>query len=570
MCGIFFYLGKNGITSEDRINLENLSKKLIHRGPDEYKSKYYNTNVMCGFHRLAIVGTDSFDNTDDMKIGKVSGMQPFETRRYVCMVNGEIYNYVKLKEFLITKKQIINYQTSSDCEVLVYVFEYLSNFYDDLESVKRLCQLIDGEYCFVIYDKKTGECYYATDELSVRPLFIGTNDQGYYLVSEQKAIIEVCDTIVRVKGGEYGEFNPLRSTLHSNKYHFSLNNIPITKQPNAHLILRDLLIKNVETKLHPDREFGFLLSGGLDSSLICSIAAKLLHPIKIKTFTVGFSKDATDVIAADKVAKHIGSDHTTFICDYSEGIDIIPDIIYSNESWDQTTTRASIVMSLCVKKMREKHSDMAVIFSGEVADELLKGYLYNLKAPSLEEGRLDQISRLENIHTSDGLRADRTCSAYSFELRLPFFSREILEFVLSLEPSLTDPKSNDNIEKYILRKAFDPEHNDGYEYLPNNILWRKKHAFSDSTSVNSGWKDELIKFCDTQVSDSRFSKRKELYPYCTPQTKEDMHYREVFNKWNYEPTTVPYKWMSSWCDPSSTDSSASVIDVFEETIIRGG
>ena len=125
MCGIFFYLGRDHIKGKipfgdhsrnnTKQELERLSERLVHRGPDNYASKYYNTNVMCGFHRLAIVGT-------------TSGMQPFSSvsGRYICMVNGEIYNYVKLQQFLIYEGCNIEYKTSSDCEVVVYLYEYLS------------------------------------------------------------------------------------------------------------------------------------------------------------------------------------------------------------------------------------------------------------------------------------------------------------------------------------------------------------------------------------------------------------------------------------------------------------
>lgn len=569
MCGIFLYLGFEAIRGKQKVCLCRLSDKLAHRGPDQNQVSYYEDNVMMGFHRLAIV-----DPTP-------TGIQPFESRdgRFVCMVNGEIYNFREIKRYLSYMGEEIEWKTRSDCEVIVHLFDCLvrsNQSYKSADeigekSLHKLCRNhLDGEYAMVIYDHETKRCYFATDELSMRPIFIGASHDkklpGYFIASEQKAITEYCNHIIRVKAGSYGWVtqNGIKE-----KFYFQPKLVESIQLDfdMAVIKLRRLLIENVIKKLSPDREFVFLLSGGIDSSLVCSIAARELYPTRIRTFTVGFSTDATDVVAAQKVADHIDSIHTTFICKYEEGIDMIPFAIYHNESWDQTTTRASIPMLLCLKKIREKHPDVAVIFSGEVADEMLRGYLYNRKTPSLEAGKADQIMRLENLHTSDGVRADRVCAAFSFECRFPFFSKELVKFSLGVDPKYLNPPDNMGVEKYILRKAFDKSTGDGHIYLPDDILWRTKNAFSDATSVKSGWKEELKSHCDSKVSDSRFAKRFELYPYCTPQTKEDMYYRELFDEYGYDPTTIPYKWMSSWCDPEATDSSATTIDVFEEDTV---
>ena len=545
MCGIFLYNGTIQIKGKQKIMLSKLSDKLIHRGPDQKNIKYYSNNVMMGFHRLAIVDPEP------------TGLQPFESTngRFVCITNGEIYNYKKLKEYL--SEEQIEWKTHSDCEVIVHLFDHLFKKHNT-KALEILCRdFLDGEYSLIIYDNETRIVYFATDELSMRPLFIGKSyELGYFLSSEQKAIVEHCDTITRIKAGTYGYID---KDIVLQQY-FDLATIKVIPCEFNQAVskLRNLLINSVINKLNPDREFVFLLSGGIDSSLVCSIAAKQLYPTRIRTFTVGFSLDATDILAARKVAKHIDSIHTEFICSYQEGIDIIPSVIYHNESWDQTTTRASIPMSLCIKKIKEKHPDVAVIYSGEVADEMLRGYLYNRNCPSLEEGRNDQIFRLENLHTSDGLRADRVCASHSMECRFPFFSKELIKFSLSLPPEYLDPSHNKGIEKYLLRMAFNED-----DYLPRDILWRTKNAFSDATSVKSGWKDYLKSYCETKITDSRFNKRNMLYEYCPPQTKEDMYYRELFDEDGYEAATIPHKWMPSWCG-NIIDSSASTLDLFEE------
>lgn len=481
------------------------------------------------------------------------------------MVNGEIFNWKELYQYLDFKEFEYTTKSHSDCEVILHLFTYITQNieYPTTHHLKEMCEIINGEFAFVIYDIVNDNVYYAVDELRVRPLFYAVNEDEFYLSSEQKAIPSNI-TIHAFPPGTVG----VHSTSSFSKEYFSFNpkDYPINENithEKACTKLRKLLIENVRLKLNPERDYAFLLSGGLDSSLICGIAARLQHPSgkRIRTFTVGFDKNAPDVIAAQKVANHIDSIHEFIQVSFEDGISIIPDVIKANESWDQTTTRASVPMVLATRHIKSKYPEIIVIYSGEVADELLCGYLYNLGAPTLEELRNNLFSRLQNITYFDGLRADRTIASLGCELRLPFFSKDILKFVFSLPPKLLSPKHNKNIEKYLLRKAFD-----GLEFIPQQVLWRTKNAFSDATSLlvngKSEWKEIIKKEAEKQVSDSRFECRQELYPYCTPQTKEDMWYREIFDELEYTETTIPNKWMPMWVDSTITDSSATALNVY--------
>ena len=527
MCGIFLFIGNKPIKRKKY--LEKLFYKIKHRGPDESRIRYYNSNVMIGFHRLAII-----DPTN-------SGMQPFEDERYVCLVNGEIYSYKKL-----IQEYSLQVKTHSDCEIVLPLFL-------KMKSIHSLCNNLDGEFAFIIYDTLEEKVYFGIDEIRARPLFLSVDDEGIYLASEQKATKGV---VIPIPSGCCGTID----TGSFNIEHYYEYNVPICPSIEPHIILRQYLLENVSNKLNPEREYGFLLSGGLDSSLICGIAAKMCAPTRIHTFTVGFDKNASDVIAARKVAENIDSIHTEFIFTYEDGIKMLKSVIYANESWDQTTTRASIPMSLACKAIKKKHPEMAVIFSGELSDELLMGYLDWKSAPSLEEARNHLIKRVKDVTYFDGLRADRTVSSHGMELRLPFFSRKILDFVLSLEPSLLAPSHNNNIEKYLLRKAFD-----GLNYIPDEILWRTKNAFSDATSIigKTSWKEALKSHAEKEITNSRFNSRNLLYPDNTPQTKEDMLYREIFEDFGYSSSCIPYKWSFAWND-GQTDSSATELKGFKE------
>jgi len=202
------------------------------------------------------------------------------------------------------------------------------------------------------------------------------------------------------------------------------------------------------------------------------------------------------------------------------------------------------------------------MYNGELADELLGGYLYFRNAPSAAAHRQESIRRLMAVHNYDGLRCDRVCAWHSIEARFPFFSKTLLDFVMSCPPEYFNPKNNEGIEKKIMRDAFRET-----GYIPDSVLWRTKNALSDATSVKSSWKDKLKAHCDKNVSDQEFAKR-EKFTHSTPDTKEDYYYRKIFEK--YYPgsaaTTIPYKWLPLWCG-DVTDSSASVLSVFNEDTV---
>jgi asparagine synthase (glutamine-hydrolysing) len=571
MCGIFFYRSLIPIRGNQKGLIEEWFGKIKHRGPDASRVRYYNENVMMGFHRLAIV-----DPTGD-------GMQPFElntsTSSYACMVNGEIYNYKELQQ-----QHNFDLSSHSDCEIVIHLFAKIVGVdLPQIGHIRTLCEMLDGEFAFIIYDIKNDVVFYGVDELRVRPLFFKDTHQYIIMASEQKAMgNDYSHSVVAIQSAEIGM---IASGQHKKDTYFEFKSTydcdmlsnSISKADSA-LVLRELIIENLKKKIHPEREFGFLLSGGLDSSLICGIAANILAPTRIRTFTVGFDINASDVIAARKVAKHIDSIHSEYIFSYADGIAILKDVIYANESWDQTTTRASVPMSLCVRAIKKEHPSLAVLYSGEVSDELFMGYLEWQSAPSAVDAINHVARRLRDITYFDGLRADRTISNYGIELRTPFFSTKILKYVLNIDPKFLMPQHNDGIEKWLLRTAFD-----GLDYIPEDILWRTKHAFSDATSIvgQNSWKEYLKSYADTQITDSRFEKRKNIHgkdhdscivfasiekmlQSILPQTKEDMLYREIFDTYGFDAKCIPYKWLPAWAPSDLTDASATALQGFKE------
>lgn len=214
--------------------------------------------------------------------------------------------------------------------------------------------------------------------------------------------------------------------------------------------IRDLLTEACRKRLMADRRIGCLLSGGLDSSLVAALLVKLARevglPYRIQSFAIGMA-DSPDLIAAKQVADHIGTEHHEIIFTENDVASVLDEVIFSLETADITTIRASIGMYL-VSRYVKQNTDTTVLFSGEGADELAQGYIYFRDAPSAKEAHEESVRLLSDIYLYDGLRADRTMAAHSLELRVPFLDLQFTNYFLSLDEVMRQPR--DGVEKYLI------------------------------------------------------------------------------------------------------------------------
>ena len=472
MCGIFALFGEE---------VEVSSYLLSHRGPDDYRSKILGKCRM-DFYRLAIN-----DLTD-------AGMQPFRKENEMLICNGEIYNHREFRQG--------NEVSSSDCEVLLPMIK-------DYGITKTL-DLINGDFAFVWTNG--GRIMAARDPVGVRPLFYTRYAEGSIaFASEAKALLflnsEIC---IFPPGHFYDSYIDDFACYHNGYWH--VNKYIKTRY---HKKIRDTLESAIHERIeNTERDTGFLLSGGLDSSLIASIASRKLG--RIKTFSVGLD-GSPDLEAARKVAEYIGSEHTEVKFTVQEGVAHINDVIHSLESYDTTTVRASTPMWLLCKYIKQ-HTQCRYIFSGEGADEILGGYLYFHNAPSVEEFACENMRRLRLIHQFDGLRADRCAGAHGLDLIVPFLDKNFIDLCMSVNQT----HKVDKVEKRMLREAFEG-------YLPKEILWRQKDGMSDAVGTN--WVDEIKKYAEDEVDDTLFREtRAKSRGHNTPLTKEEALYRNIFWK----------------------------------------
>jgi len=557
MCGIFAYLDYGKNTEYDVIDQS--FQKLSHRGPDSHKLNivYESTHLRMyfGFHRLAIMGLNS-KSDQPIKHPKIEGLT------LIC--NGEIYNYEYLKH-----KYALDFCTDSDCEVILHLY--------NLFGLAKTLELIDGEFAFTILDVRNPinpMIVAGRDQTGVRPLFTAfdSNNKLIGLSSELKGLylFQNSNRIAQFPVGTHMTYsllidthNPMDGKCISKKLNFvqyyHCGDLSINPSLDPISDTRKLLIEAVVKRLMSDRQIGVLLSGGLDSSLIASIASKY-SKYRLKSFSIG-SETSSDVINARKVAKFLGTDHYEIPFDFQKGIKAIPSVIKQIESYDVTTIRASTPMYL-LSEWISKNTDVRVLLTGEGSDEIFGGYLYFHGAPSEEEFQKETVKLVSELHAFDVLRCDRAISAWGLEARVPFLDKNFLPHVISLPPRLKNPKDNNCIEKYILRKSFDPTSmgESSENFLPTDVLWRSKEAFSDG--VGYGWKDSLIEYSNKLIPDDLFDQRECLYPINTPLTKEGLLYRCIFDSFYFNnDNVIPHYWMPNWVNSSVNDPSATVLSV---------
>ena len=486
MCGIIAY---TGFDTKTKRKLQLSFAQISYRGPDKTIIKDIGKDGFFGFHRLRIIDTSS------------QGDQPFSYQESHAICNGEIFNYQEIKQ----KFAGFQFKSESDCEVLLPLFLKSGDYVSKTRE-------LDGEFAFVL---KIGKKWIAgRDPMGIRPLFYGKDKSGeFYFASEAKVLIDFCEDVYPFPPGYIMVDGELKC-YHDHSE--SREKMDLTESKSLELI-HDLFTKAVEKRLEADVPMGFLLSGGLDSSLVCSIAARFSDK-PIKTFAIGIEDGPIDTKYAKIVADYLGTDHTEVLFSKDDIFNSLKELIFKLETWDITTIRAAMGMYLLTKYI-SKETDIKVLMTGEVSDEIF-GYKYTDFAPSPEEFQKEAQKRVRELYVYDVLRADRCIAGKSIEARVPFSDKYFVDMVMSIPAKL---KMNTKGEgKYLLRKSFD---RDGY--LPKEILWREKAAFSDA--VGHASVDYLKEFAEELYGDD-WQKSAKKYDHGTPFTKESLLYREIFEE----------------------------------------
>lgn len=416
MCGIVSIFDLQSDPGVLRKKALSIVSKIRHRGPD-WSGIYADEFAILAHERLAIVGIDH-------------GAQPLISSdgSHILAVNGEIYNH---KELPAKHNLDYAFQTQSDCEVILPLYKQMGT-----EFLNEL----NGIYAFTLYDKVEQAYLIARDPIGVIPLYWGWDAEGNrYVASECKALQEVCTVFEEFPPGHiYWSKTDECKAFYQPTWKQLETRPDGSYKPKA---LRESLEQAVYRQLMCDVPYGVLLSGGLDSSIIAAIAAK--HAPKriennsqspawwpqVHSFTIGL-KDSPDLVAARRVAEHIGTIHHEFHFTLQEGIDALSDVIYHLETYDVTTIRASTPMYLMARKI--KAMGIKMLLSGEGADEIFGGYLYFHKAPDAQAFHEETVRKIEQLHLYDCLRANKSTAAWGIETRVPFLDLAFLDTSMSL------------------------------------------------------------------------------------------------------------------------------------------
>lgn len=568
-----------------------MGKQVKHRGPD-WSGNHTANNTILVHERLSIVGVDT-------------GAQPIlnEEGTIALAVNGEIYNHKILRKRL---HHSYAFKTHSDCEVIIPLYQE-----HGLDAPKHL----DGMFSWVLHDKEQDRLVAARDPIGITTFYMGRSSQtpgAVYFASELKCLHPVCDQIESFPPGHvYDSKTDKLTRYYTPKWLVEPSSIPTT--PLDLTVLRETFERSVRKRLMAEVPYGVLLSGGLDSSLVAAIAqretvrlqrehAKKLAALQsgtsspnlnglangtatpeeslagidedyrltdipvlsqLNSFSIGLP-GAPDSKAAAEVARFLGTKHHNFTFTIQEGLDALYDVIFHLETYDVTTIRASTPMFLLSRKI--KAMGVKMVLSGEGSDEIFGGYLYFHNAPDKKAFHEETVRRVKNLHLADCLRANKSTSAWGVEARVPFLDKEFLEVAMNIDPA-EKMITKERIEKYIMRKAFDPTSlpPGSKPYLPHHILWRQKEQFSDG--VGYGWidalKDEAKKIVsDEQMEPPRMREEKPQWGEDLPDSKEAYWYRCMFDE-HFPPycASTVMRWTPTWS--KQTDPSGRAIGVHE-------
>ena len=514
MCGIFSLFFSQNVSNKQNYALffDKALKLIQKRGPDMLM-KAVTENYLAGFQRLAI---------NDLS---ESGNQPMfsDDKNIFLMCNGEIFNYKELEE-----KYKLSLTSQSDCEVILRLYE-----------INKLnVEELNGDFAFVIYDHKKRIITLSRDRVGVRPLFYGfTHDESLVVSSEVKAMsCCVKNRIYHVRPCQIITYNLMTEHVEQSQYYDLKLTFPSFYREND---LKTLLINATKKRLLSERPIGCLLSGGLDSSIICAILCHLLGPKNVRTYSIGM-EGSLDLFYAKKVANYLGTVHHEVLFTPEEGINAIPEVVFHLESYDITTVRASVGMYLLGKYI-STHTNDKVIFSGEGSDELFCGYLYFHYAPTPTDAHDESLRLISELYKYDVLRADRCISSHGLELRVPFLDPDVIEYAKSLAPLLKAP--NGNIEKKVLRDAFSG-------MLPDEVLFRRKDGFSDGVSGKAKpWYENIREHLGDENNSTK---------------KEGKWYKELYEKdYSHYSKPIDYYWMPKWIECGG-NPSGRVLKVFDK------
>ena len=375
--------------------------------------------------------------------------------------------------------------------------------------------LNDAIFSLVISDGD--ELFAARDLLGIKTLFYAKKNGTIYLSSELKGILQMSDEVYEFPAGhtmdKSGKLTPFAALPASPPEHMHTNVETMMED------IRDIISRSFHGRIDFSVPTGSLLSGGIDSSVIASLASKAYKDrfgadAQLKTFALGVGESG-DIQNARIVAQHLDTNHHELIIDLDQILEVLPDVIYYLESFDPSLVRSSVSNYLISRHAKGK--GIEVLLSGEGGDEIFCGYSFLKELPQ-DEIFKNQINCLGYLHNNASLRLDRMNMCNSIRVIAPLISGELLDYALSIPPEYKlNTDGEQKIEKWIFRKTFEQE-------LPESVVWRLKQEFSQG----SGSADVLPAYFERVISNEEFDEERKTFPVV--RSKEELFYFRIFKK----------------------------------------
>ena len=384
MCGIAGFVSdiEHDTGKEYKKQVEQMTKMIVHRGPDD-EGIHEDRNITMGFRRLSIIDLGG-------------GHQPlsYDNERYWITFNGEIYNYIELREML--EKQGYKFKSDSDTEVLLAMYVCYG---------EECLNYLRGMFGFAIWDSKDKVLFAGRDHFGIKPLFYATVGDRFYYASESKSIVKVLkkdemsfdqdamqdymtfqfvpepETMLKpikmLQPGHYIIKRPGKKP--EIKRYFYAQFHPVDRPEEEYVKkVRDVLYDSVKNHMRADVPVGSFLSGGIDSSIIVALA-KDLNP-NLETISVGFEREGySELDVAQETAEKLGVDNYSSVITPEEFMRTFPHFVWSMD--DPLADPAAVPQYFLAKEARKR---VKVALTGEGADELFGGYTIYHEPESLK------------------------------------------------------------------------------------------------------------------------------------------------------------------------------------------
>ncbi|NJC94995.1 MAG: asparagine synthetase B [Anaerolineales bacterium] len=466
--------------------VKTMVKSIAHRGPDGQGVTEIQNGTL-GHTRLAILDVER-------------GHQPMDFQETSIVFNGEIYNYRELKRKYLPDLHV---KTHSDTEVLIHLYRKMG---------PKCVKLLDGMFAFAILHK--GEFFLARDPIGIKPLYYGKSANGgqIHFASEIKALV---GQVAEIREFPAGYWYHSRRGWH-NYYQLEKTIHPFDgAELDALPVIKSMLRSAVYKRLLADVPVGVSLSGGLDSSIVTTLAREETE--QLHSFAVGV-EGSPDLEAARQMSRHLDTVHHEYVYSTQDMVEALPHVLYHLESFDPALVRSAIP-NYFLAKLASQY--VKVILTGEGADEIFAGYDYLARYETPDDLQDEMIHITKALHNTNLQRADRMSMAFGLEARVPFLDVKSVSLAMGIP---ADWKlHHTRTPKALLRQSF-------AEDLPLEIVNRPKAKFSKGAGSSELIAQEAVEKITDQEFASERDRLKKDWDH-NLQNKEALYYYRILREY---------------------------------------